>query len=799
MKGLVGWLFFCLCCAQTIIAQDILHYHIQLNIIHLSNKKIDGFTDVRFRSLADDFNLLGLSLLSLQVDSVWYRKAGGSWQPALFRRPDTTAVQINFPALQSGDTAEVRIFYQGRPVQSPGFGGFYFTDDSLHAYNLGVNIGGNEPGFGKAWFPCKDNFSDRATYSFHMRVKDGNTAVCNGTLVRKTDLPDATTVFEWRLRDPIPTYLASVAVSNYVAVEDTFMGMTGTVPIAIYVNPSDVTAARAHFATLKPTLRVFESHFGPYRWERVGYVSVPFTGGAMEHATSIAYPRIAIQVGAADLQWLMAHELSHSWFGNLVTCESANEMWLNEGWATFCEGFYTEKIRGIQQGRDYVRTKHEQTIRKAHQDDSGYFAVANVPAKVAYGSTVYNKGAGVVHSLRGYLGDSLFFNGIKAYLDYYKYRTVNSDSLQRFLSQYTGRDLRPFFGGWVFTPGYADFSVDTLSIRPVGTGFEVTLLITQALNQKPAYIDSNRIEIELSNRDSSVRKQVIFSGANTTVTFMLGFRPENIHLDPDDRYCEGHTTNAVVEPNNRNINFPTEHFTLISAQARDSTPVRVSHHWVSPDTNPVFLPPGRFQLATNRYWQIHSLPQNTVSRGTFRFDGNARPNRTSATGYLDKPLTANTWIAAEDSVYIFYRPNSNSVWQPVMNLTRSLGSSRTDFIGSVTVDSLKVGQYALGQALISTAAGAFDWLPAAANHPIIYPNPLHKSDNKLYIICPEAGSIQKQIVITDQLGRTVEIKHLTTNDNNVVIDLDVVPLAKGLYFLTVFTDIKPYTFKLIIN
>ena len=127
----------------------------------------------------------------------------------------------------------------------------------------------------------------------------------------------------------------------------------------------------------------------------------------MEHATNITYPNSSINGSLSD-EWLYAHELSHMWFGDKVTCASADDMWLNEGWAVFCESVFREGLYGKESYKTTMRSKLKDVLQFTHIKDGGYRALYGIPPEYTYGSTVYDKGGQVAHTLRGYLGDSLF-------------------------------------------------------------------------------------------------------------------------------------------------------------------------------------------------------------------------------------------------------------------------------------------------------------------------------------------------------------------------------------------------------
>ena len=154
---------------------------------------------------------------------------------------------------------------------------------------MGVGLNTQPHSFGKVWYPCIDEFTDKAYYDYYITVKNDKKAVCGGTLMSVNNNGNNTSTYHWKLHAEIPAYTSSVAVGNYVAVKDTFNGITGKIPIQIYVPASDTNHAKASFINLKNILSIFESRFGPYLWERVGYVGVPFNAGAMEHATNISF------------------------------------------------------------------------------------------------------------------------------------------------------------------------------------------------------------------------------------------------------------------------------------------------------------------------------------------------------------------------------------------------------------------------------------------------------------------------------------------------------------------------------
>jgi aminopeptidase N len=371
---------------------DVLNYDIHLDLVHLSAHRISGFTTLKITPKHNNIGEFKLNLLKLTIDSIFL----GNQKITNFSYNDTI-IRTNLPmVLNTNDTIELTVHYHGIP-QATTWGGFYFTADSAYAYNMGVGLNTQPHSYGKSWFPCIDEFAEKAFYNYYITVKNDKKAICGGTLISVTDNGNNTSTYHWRLHSEIPAYSSSVAVGNYVALIDIFNGINGVIPIQIYVPASDTNHAKASFIHLKNTLSIYESRYGPYLWERVGYVGVPFNNGAMEHATNISFPLFMID-GTLGYEDFVVHELSHQWFGNLATCSTEQDMWINEGWARYSESLCFEGLYGKEFYKNYVRNNHLNVIQTTHIVDNGYRAVYGIPGEYTYGNTVYDKGGDMVHT-----------------------------------------------------------------------------------------------------------------------------------------------------------------------------------------------------------------------------------------------------------------------------------------------------------------------------------------------------------------------------------------------------------------
>ncbi|MCL2246380.1 MAG: M1 family metallopeptidase, partial [Lentimicrobiaceae bacterium] len=447
MKKLIIFQIIVLVWVHNLLAQTkadtihISHYDINLEIRDFNQKEIKGYTDVSVEAKMAPLQSIYLHLWGLEVDSV---KKGDNHLP--FLQPQGQQFKIDLPLTTVGQNETIRIFYHGQPIAEQ-FGGFFFKND--FAYNMGVSMESVPHGFGRVWFPCIDEFTDKSTYTFNITTDADKKAVCGGILVDSADFGN-TKRWTWKLTDPIPTYLASVAVGKYLVVKDTVHSISGKIlPVEIYADAAKIEKVAGSFVNLKTFFHTFEKRWGACRWQRVGYVLVPFDWGAMEHATNIAYPESYVY-GNTNNQGTIAHELAHSWFGNLITCSSSHHMWINEGFATYGEYLCYEML-------DPTLQKYKTDIKSLHfsvlNSDGGLYALDNVPTSATYSSTSYRKGGLVAYTLRNYMGDDLFFSSITQLLNENQYGNVTSEQFFQKLSQISGmNELHDFFLGWVHQP-----------------------------------------------------------------------------------------------------------------------------------------------------------------------------------------------------------------------------------------------------------------------------------------------------------------------------------------------------------
>lgn len=672
------------------------HYGIYLTDINVTQKTIKGYTIARLTPKLDNLAEIKLELATLTVDSIFV----GNIKNTNWTYTGNRIVISLVSTISIGDTIETTVYYHGGTFVDPsGWGGFHFAGE--FAFNLGVGFDAIPHNLGKAWFPCIDDFQDRALYDCFITMPNDKKAICGGKLINVQDNGNGTATWHWKHDYTLPTYLVSVSTGKYFLKEDSFSGVNGVVPITFYCRATDTAKVAGTFANLKNILQIYETHFGPYPFERVGYTAT--ANGAMEHAGNISYPYSGWNGTTGD-DWWYAHELSHMWFGDMVTCASAGDMWLNEGWARWCESLMMEGLYGKNAATDYLRDKHRDVLQSTYLTDGGYFALYNIPENLTYGSTVYDKGGMVTHTLRNYLGDSLFFNGIKAYLQQYAYNDASSYDLRDFLSNYTGQDLDEFFNTWVFGPGFPQFGIDSVNIHPAGNQFLVNVYVKQKQRGTDHISNENRLEITFAGSNWQMKTDSIhFSGITGHKTFLLDFPPVAVMVDYFEKIADATTDYLTVVKNMGTIDFPETLAALIVDQISDSALVRITHNWVAPDS--LQHPITGFRISDTRYWTVEGIfPEGLYCKGKFSYSRNIS---------LDKNLIRSSG----DSIILLYRPDARFEWKGVKTVKTGnwVGGTLT------TVDSLLPGQYTLG--VYDEDYNSSGKLEPAPGLMEVYPNP----------------------------------------------------------------------------
>ncbi|HTA28620.1 MAG TPA: M1 family aminopeptidase [Bacteroidia bacterium] len=691
---------------------NVLNYVISLNVTDFTTDTLRGNTVVKYVPKMNGINTVSLDLLHFKVDSVF---TGATHLQFSY---DDTLLIVDLPTTENiGDTNSIQVYYHGKPVLDPtGFGGFYFSGG--YAFNLGVGFAVKPHNFGRCWYPCFDNFIAKSTFTFHITSDTANLSFCNGYLT-KDSVSGATRTRTWVMQNAISSYLACVDVAPYTTILDTFRGID-TIPIVIAGEPGDTAKIKRSFVHLKNAISIFQNCYGKYRWNKVGYSMVPFSGGAMEHASNIAYPVLAANGSLAYEANIMAHELSHHWCGDLVTCSTAEDMWLNEGFAVFNQSIFEQYVYGDSTYHTYTRANHENAVHYCAISDHGYWPLSGMPQTYTYGnlhwiSTTYDKGSDIFYTLRTYLGDSNFFNGMKYYFAGHAYQPVSADTLKHSLERYSGYNLTDFFNNWVYAPGFPQFSIDSMTVVPNGNNFNATVFIKQKLMNAPAYYTNVPVEVNFKSANMKGYAQtVMVSGNLSNYTITVPFNPVFAGVNMRTKIAEAKSSDTLVITKTGNYNMSQySRVNLTVNSVTDTAFLYLEHNYAAPD--PIRDTALHYRLSPYRYWNISGVRQAGF-KGTARlyFDGRKVIGVLNGSCYLDTDLMPVNC----DSLLLVYKPDTKAEWQEFPGYTKS---KITPVYGYMTLDSLPNGQYTFANGVSHVLA--IDDIAKDEGHLKIYPNP----------------------------------------------------------------------------
>ena len=682
------------------------------------------------------------------VDSL---KINNNW----VANPDMEALPT--AGIAAGVDFHVQVWYRGhRNIENYGWGGFHFDND-MH-YNLGVGFESNPHVTGRSVFPCRDNFHDKATYTFRVKAKQGWTAECGGMLQSRDTNADGNELSVWRIAQPTPTYLASVSQAPWTRVQDTIVSLYGSYPLTVgYINRME-QMVRSAFAELDSVVPMFERCFGPYRWGRIGYIATH--KGSMEHVNNIALAEDFIASTSERAQSTIAHELGHAWFGNLITCATEGNMWINEGGASFTSEVAMEAVRGREASDDYYQRNLESVLRTTHVTDGGYRALYGIPYNYVYGSTVYDKGWMVWHSLRSYLGEELFYNAMNTLMERCAFSNLDSYQLRDSLSLYTGVDLTDFFDFHVFSPGFVDYRVEMDGNGCLGN--QVGVRIRQQTVGTNHALRSSHVPVTFYAQpgyDSTMCKRVIaFEGNEWYDVVDLPFEPAYCVLDRDLELSDAATVVATNLEARVRKPMAVAH---MMASAYNPLNIAVEHH-MAPSMGEM---PGGVIRKAKRYWMVRGqwTPNDSV-KGWFRFVRTGNANSSYANldrGFYGKSVTA-------DSLGLFYRRNNEAPWQLVSRLREGETNE-----GWMVCENMMPGEYTL-------AVVDFEHLSIDRPRTVeaqLFPNPLKKGQPLTVEVDTEEPFT---VTIFDEGGRQVWQKKGCHNGQKLSTGL-----AKGTYFVRI--------------
>jgi aminopeptidase N len=427
--------------------------HVKLEIaLDFEQETVSGTVYTTFSALYDEVSTISFDAVELHVERVTLDgkeqefSTNGKQLLVTLARPYT-----------HGEEFTLAVEYHAKPRTGLHFMKPVPEDPTrpVHAWTFG------QPRYHSYWFPCHDAPNDRATTEIVVTVPAQFQTISNGRLLEVID-HGATKTHHWLHDIPHAAYLVSLVVGDFAVIKDSYKD----IPVTYYIRHDRRDDAPLYMGKTPQMMRFFSEYTGvEYPYSKYAQTVVEIYTGAMEHtsATTHSFALVPDQKAALDIDLVpvVAHELAHQWFGDLVTCRDWPNGWLNEGFATYFEELWGEH----DQGSDYFKYSMLALKKGYLAEDSEYrrpivYHVYHNDGFELFDGHMYNKGGWVLHMLRHQLGEKTFRRAINAYLNRYREREVITADLERTLEEVTGRSLAQFFQQWVYSGGYPAFEVN---------------------------------------------------------------------------------------------------------------------------------------------------------------------------------------------------------------------------------------------------------------------------------------------------------------------------------------------------
>ncbi|GAC1537405.1 MAG: M1 family aminopeptidase [Polyangiales bacterium] len=515
--------------------------HIALDLeLDVDQASLHGIATLHVRRVDEDATRIALDAVAFDLESVELRAHKKSTRARTTYDDETLIVEIPRDVAE----AEIIVTYRVTPKR-----GLYFLAPDEHVRDRPRQVWSQcQDEDARYWIPCHDKPHAKQTTEMRVRVPKGWFALSNGELLDHAD-DDRGSVYHWKQALPHSSYLITLCAGKFRKVVP--KSKATSVPLQYYVPEARVADAERTFGRTGEMIALFEKKTGvKYPWVKYAQIVVhDFIFGGMENTSATTmYEHILLDERAAidvDMDGLVAHELAHQWFGDLVTCRDWSEGWLNEGWATYMELVWKEEGTPLAgQAEGFGRDEYDYAVKGELdiylQEDAGRYrrSIVNrdydAPIDL-FDRHLYQKGCLVLHVLRRTIGDKAFWAGVKGYLDAHAFGVVESRDFQRALEATSGRSLDRLFDAYVHGGGHPELEVSVEHEPATGAApsqIVVSVKQTQKLDELTKLYDGPLV-IEIGEGDTVRRERVHVRAAKDTFVLPAQQRPTFVVIDPD--------------------------------------------------------------------------------------------------------------------------------------------------------------------------------------------------------------------------------------------------------------------------
>ncbi len=457
-----------------------------------------------------EWDLVGLTATAIEVNGVMQNN---------FSQNDTHVI-IPLTGINDGDQFTTTVYYSGNPTMSPVYGcGMFFQNGSVFTIS--------DPDASRYWWPCYDHPWDKAIVDLHVTIRDDWVAACNGLRDSIVDNGDGTKTHNWLGSNPMTTYLACITAGNYHELP---LQYYNGIPIQDFVLPTQIANATEDLSRLPDMMSAFSQMFGEYPFEKYGQTTVSMgVYGAMEHQTMTTLNSYMI-TGTHQYDTIFAHELSHQWFGNCLSILEFKDVWLNEGFATYCEALWTEYDQGYQAMCDYYRDEIS-GYYLSYANSYGPHTTYDPPFNALFTPVTYEKPGSVLHMLRARVGTEMFFNILQSWFQEYYNGNVKSSEFEEKCEELTGENFDQFFDQWIYGSGIPEYEYSVFYNYNLAIPRYKVYAKTTSNTDTEFVLDIPFHHYSSTQRDSAL----IQAGPDVTESVvMLEYLPVGYEMDPDE-------------------------------------------------------------------------------------------------------------------------------------------------------------------------------------------------------------------------------------------------------------------------
>lgn len=499
--------------AQNTTAVDVQHYKFALTLSDHTDV-IEGTATVTLKFLETTSTItLDLGSVDSTGKGMKVSEVKDGVQTLAFTQQHDKLV-ITTGQKKKGDSAVLVIQYKGIPA-----------DALVIAKNLfgkRTFFGDNWPNRAHFWLPCNDIPADKATLEFLVTAPAHYSIVSNGIKIGETLLNDSTKRTHWREDVPLPTKVMVIGAADFAISEPVY---AGTVPVTSWIYQEDMEAGFHDYTKARDILQFFDQYIGPYGYKKLANVQSKTIFGGMENAGAIFYFERSV-TGKGGVDDLLAHEIAHQWFGDMVTENNFKHVWLSEGFATYFTDLYVASVSGADSMHRRMHNERSRVIEFVKNTTAPVIDTTCDYFKLLSPSS-YQKGAWILHMLRMKTGDAMFQKIIRAYYKKFAGANASSEDFITVAETVSRQKLQSFFKQWLYQPG-----LPVVDIKWDYHPSSKKLIVN--IGQQQAALFSFPLEIEVQSGNKKIRKTIHVINRKTLVAFDM---PEKVTaLIPDPGY-----------------------------------------------------------------------------------------------------------------------------------------------------------------------------------------------------------------------------------------------------------------------